>query len=95
MLGLFDALALLAVVIGGFGIVNTLTLGVAERTREIAVLRAHGMTVGQVEGMVVTEAAIMGTVGGIVAAAAGVAVTGLLVTLAPRDFAAGLSSPGR
>ena len=71
MLGLFDALALLAVVIGGFGIVNTLTLGVAERTREIAVLRAHGMTVGQVEGMVVTEAAIMGTVGGIVAAAAG------------------------
>ena len=93
LLGLFDALALLAVVIGGFGIVNTLTLGVAERTREIAVLRAHGMTVGQVEGMVVTEAAIMGTVGGIVAAAAGVAVTGLLVTLAPRDFAAGLVVP--
>ncbi len=93
LLGLFDALALLAVVIGGFGIVNTLTLGVAERTREIAVLRAHGMTVGQVEGMVVTEAAIMGTVGGIVAAVAGVAVTGLLVTLAPRDFAAGLVVP--
>jgi len=93
LLGLFDALALLAVIIGGLGIVNTLSLGVAERTREIAVLRAHGMTVGQVEGMVVTEAAIMGTVGGIVAAAAGVAVTGLLVTLAPRDFAAGLVIP--
>jgi putative ABC transport system permease protein len=93
LIGLFDALALLAVLIGAVGIVNTLTLGVTERTREIAVLRAHGMTVGQVEGMVVTEAAIMGTVGGLLAAAAGVAVTGLLVALAPRDFAAGLVIP--
>lgn len=93
LLGLFDALALLAVVIGAVGIINTLTLGVTERTREIAVLRAHGMTVGQVEGMVVTEAAIMGTVGGLLAVAAGITVTGLLVTLAPRDFAAGLVIP--
>ena len=38
LLGLFDALALLAVIIGAVGIVNTLTLGVTERTREIAVL---------------------------------------------------------
>jgi putative ABC transport system permease protein len=93
LLGLFDVLALLAVLIGAVGIVNTLTLGVTERTREIAVLRAHGMTVGQVEGMVVTEAAIMGTVGGLLAVAAGVGVTWLLVTLAPRDFAAGLVIP--
>jgi putative ABC transport system permease protein len=93
LLGLFDVLALLAVLIGAVGIVNTLTLGVTERTREIAVLRAHGMTVGQVEGMVVTEAAIMGTVGGLLAVAAGVGVTWLLVALAPRDFAAGLVIP--
>jgi putative ABC transport system permease protein len=93
LLGLFDVLALLAVLIGAVGIVNTLTLGVTERTREIAVLRAHGMTVGQVEGMVVTEAAIMGVVGGLLAVAAGVGVTWLLVTLAPRDFAAGLVIP--
>lgn len=93
LLGLFDALALLGVIIGGLGIVNTLALGVAERTREIAVLRAHGMTVSQVEAMVVTEAAIMGSVGGILAVAAGLAVTWILVTLAPRDFAAGLVIP--
>jgi putative ABC transport system permease protein len=93
LLGLFDVLALLAVLIGAVGIVNTLTLGVTERTREIAVLRAHGMTVGQVEGMVVTEAAIMGTVGGLLAVAAGVGITWLLVILAPRDFAAGLVIP--
>jgi putative ABC transport system permease protein len=93
LLGLFDLLALLAVVIGAFGIVNTLTLGVTERAREIAVLRAHGMTVNQVQGMVVTEAAIMGTIGGLMAAAAGLAVTWLLVVVAPRDFAAGLVVP--
>ena len=93
LLGLFDLLALLAVIIGAFGIVNTLTLGVTERAREIAVLRAHGMTVNQVQGMVVTEAAIMGTIGGLLAAAAGLAVTWLLVVVAPRDFAAGLVVP--
>jgi putative ABC transport system permease protein len=93
LIGLFDALALLAVLIGGLGIVNTLSLGVAERVREIGVLRAHGMTVGQVQGMVVTEAAIMGVVGGILAAVAGLAVTWILVLLSPRDFAAGLIVP--
>jgi putative ABC transport system permease protein len=93
LLGLFDLLALVAVVIGAIGIVNTLTLGVTERAREIAVLRAHGMTVGQVQGMVVTEAAIMGTVGGLLAALAGLAVTWVLVVLAPRDFAAGVVVP--
>jgi ABC-type antimicrobial peptide transport system permease subunit len=51
------------------------------------------MTVGQVQGMVVTEAAIMGTVGGLLAVAAGLAVTWLLVVLAPRDFAAGVVVP--
>ncbi|HEY7451446.1 MAG TPA: FtsX-like permease family protein [Candidatus Limnocylindria bacterium] len=93
LLGLFDLLALVSVVIGAIGIVNTLTLGVTERAREIAVLRAHGMTVGQVQGMVVTEAAIMGTVGGLLAVVAGLAITWLLVSLAPRDFAAGLVVP--
>ena len=64
LIGLFDLLAVLAVVIGGLGIVNTLAVGVLERGREIAILRSHGMTVGQVQAMVVTEAAIMGAVGG-------------------------------
>ena len=84
LLGLFDALALLAVIIGAVGIVNTLTLGVTERPRDRGA-RAHGMTVSQVEGMVVTEAAIIGVVGGLLAVVAGVAITGILVALAPRD----------
>lgn len=75
--GLFDALALVAVVIGALGIVNTLGVGIGERVREIAILRSHGMTVGQVQAMVVAEAAIMGAIAAVLAVA-----TGLVVALA-------------
>jgi putative ABC transport system permease protein len=94
LIGLFDVLALLAVVIAGLGIVNTLGVSVVERAREIAILRSHGMTTGQVQAMVVAEAAIMGAIGGIAAV-----VTGILMSWAvvggttPRDFGAGLAIP--
>ncbi|MGI8830449.1 MAG: ABC transporter permease, partial [Candidatus Limnocylindria bacterium] len=94
LIGLFDALALVAVVIGALGIVNTLGIGISERVREIAILRSHGMTVGQVQAMVVAEAAIMGAIAGVLAV-----VTGLLVALAlvnggaSADLAAGIRLP--
>ncbi len=55
LVGLFDALAFISVFIAGLGIVNTLSVGVIERVREIAILRSHGMTVRQVQSMVVAE----------------------------------------
>ncbi|MEO5987150.1 MAG: FtsX-like permease family protein [Candidatus Limnocylindria bacterium] len=94
LVGLFDVLALIAVVIGALGIVNTLGVGISERVREIAILRAHGMTVGQVQAMVVAEAAIMGAIAGVLAI-----VTGLLVAFAlvsggsSADLAGGLRLP--
>jgi putative ABC transport system permease protein len=94
LIGLFDVLALLAVVIGGLGIVNTLAVGVIERGREIAILRSHGMTIGQVQAMVVAEAGIIGAVGGVAAVAIGALVAWVTVTVAaPGDFAAGLAIP--
>ena len=94
LIGLFDVLALLTVLIGGLGIVNTLAVGVTERSREIAILRSHGMTVGQVQAMVVSEATILGAVGGITAAVAGLLVAWVTVAFgAPGDFGAGLSVP--
>ena len=80
LIGLFDVLALIAVVIGALGIVNTLGIGISERVREIAILRAHGMTVGQVQAMVVAEAAMMGAIAGVLAI-----ITGLLVAFALID----------
>jgi putative ABC transport system permease protein len=50
------AQVLIAVIIGFLGIVNTLLISVLRRTREIGLLRAIGMTRGQVARTVVIEA---------------------------------------
>ncbi len=94
LIGLFDVLALLAVIIAALGVLNTLAVGVVERAREIAILRSHGMTIGQVQAMVVSEAAIMGAVGGIAAVATGLLIAWTIVGgSTPRDFGAGLALP--
>jgi putative ABC transport system permease protein len=79
--GLFDALALVAVVVAALGIVNTLTVSVLERVRELGVLRAAGMTRGQVRRSVVVEAGILGFVGSVLGIAAGLVAGGILVVL--------------
>jgi putative ABC transport system permease protein len=79
LVGLFDVLALIAVVIAALGIINTLGVGIGERVREIAILRSHGMTVGQVQAMVVAEAAIMGAIAGVLALGIGLLVAVTLV----------------
>lgn len=94
VIGLFDVLALLAVLIGGLGIVNTMAVGIVERGREIAILRSHGMTAGQVQAMVLAEASIIGTVGGLAAAGIGILVAWVTISVAaPGDFTGGLSMP--
>jgi putative ABC transport system permease protein len=79
--GLFDALALIAVLVAALGIVNTLAMGVVERVREIGVLRAIGMTRRQASRMVVVEATIMGLVGAVLGAIVGLAVGAVLLFL--------------
>ena len=78
---LFDALALIAVIVAALGIVNTLTMNVIERVREIGVLRAAGMTRGQVWRSVVVEAGIVGLAGALVGVAAGLVVGFVMVVL--------------
>ena len=80
--GLFDALALVAVVVAALGIVNTLTVSVLERVRELGVLRAAGMTRGQVRRTVVVEAGILGIVGSILGIVTGLVAGAILVLLA-------------
>jgi putative ABC transport system permease protein len=94
LIGLFDVLALVAVVIGALGIVNTLGVGIGERVREIAILRSHGMTIGQVQAMVVAEAAMMGAVAGVLGIATGLLVAVALVNGgAANELAAGVHLP--
>jgi len=83
---LLDALALTAVVIAGLGMVNTFSMSVLERVREIGVLRATGMTSRQVWGMVVLEAGILGIAGALVGALLGVGLGALLVVWSSGSF---------
>ncbi|WP_324651695.1 ABC transporter permease [Georgenia sp. H159] len=59
VLGMVTVLLLLAVAIALLGITNTLALSIVERTREIGLLRAVGMTRAQVRWMVRWEAALV------------------------------------
>jgi putative ABC transport system permease protein len=59
VLVLFGALLGLAILIALLGIANTLTLSVIERTRESALIRALGLTRGQLRCMLLAEALLM------------------------------------
>jgi len=63
----------LAVVIALLGIVNTLALSVFERTRELGLLRAVGMTRRQVRAVVRWESVIVAVLGALLGAALGLA----------------------
>ena len=58
VLNLFYVLLGLSIIVSLFGVVNTLVLSVFERTRELGMLRAVGMSRRQVRRMVRAEAAI-------------------------------------
>ncbi|WP_035812928.1 FtsX-like permease family protein [Jiangella gansuensis] len=66
------AVLALALVIAFIGIANTLSLSVHERTREIGLLRALGLTRRQTRVLLGFEAALMGAVAAVVGTAAGV-----------------------
>ena len=93
--GLFDALAAVAVLIAALGIVNTLTMNVVERVREIGILRAAGMTRDQVWRSVVVEAGVLGLAGALLGIVLGLVVGGLMVILAGGrlDVASGMPWP--
>ncbi|MGH2635220.1 MAG: ABC transporter permease [Actinomycetota bacterium] len=63
VLNLVSALLLFAVVIALFGVMNTLYLSIYERTRELGLLRAVGLTRRQARSMVRWEAVIISVMG--------------------------------
>jgi putative ABC transport system permease protein len=77
-------LAAVLVVIAVAGIFNTVLLSTRERVRDVAVLKAVGMTPAQVLAMVVTSAGVLALVGGVLGVPVGLVVhhvlTGALQT---------------
>jgi putative ABC transport system permease protein len=90
---LLDGLALIAVLVAGLGLVNTYSMSVLERVREIGVLRATGMTSRQVWGMVVMEAGLLGIFGSVVGALVGLIAGALLVGWSSGGFGLAFEPP--
>ena len=80
------ALVGFAVVIAVLGIVNTLMLSVFERTREIGLLRAVGMTRRQTRRMIRWEAVIIAVFGGVLGILVGTLLGFIAVQAMPESF---------
>ena len=85
VLNILYVLLALSVVISLFGIVNTLVLTVFERTRELGMLRAIGMTRRQVRRMIRHESVITALIGAALGLGLGV-VLGALFAIAVKDI---------
>lgn len=66
--------ALIALLAASFGIVNTLLMSVQERTREIGLMKALGMSSGRVFGLFSMEAVMIGVMGSLIGVGLGVVV---------------------
>jgi putative ABC transport system permease protein len=72
---LFLGLALVALLVGGIGVANTMVVSVLERRPEIGLRRALGAHRGQIRGQFLTESVALAVLGGILGT-----VLGLLAT---------------
>lgn len=81
LFGVIYALLALAVVVSVLGIVNTLGLSVLERTREIGLLRAVGLTRPQTRRLITLESVMVTTLGAILGVVLGLILGAALVHL--------------
>jgi len=80
------AISLLAIVIGGIGVINTMIMSVFERTREIGVLKAVGWTNKRILGMILGESIVITLVAGFVGIVMGIVAIQLLIPMGMEGF---------
>ena len=94
LLGLITALLALALIIALLGITNTLALSVFERTREIGLLRAVGMSRRQARSMIRWESVIIAVIGAVLGLVVGGFFGWALVTALADDGISEFVLPG-
>jgi putative ABC transport system permease protein len=94
LLGLMYVLLALAVVIAVLGIVNTLALAIFERTRELGLLRALGMTRRQLRSAVRGESVIIALLGTALGLIIGTGFGWSVITALESEGMRGVSIPG-
>jgi putative ABC transport system permease protein len=80
------AMGLLAIVVGGIGIANVMSISVIQRSAEIGIRRALGHTRGTIALQFIFEAIVVGVFGGVLGVALGVVAIGVGVVLAGWVF---------
>jgi len=93
VLYLIFGLLFLCIVVAFIGIVNTMALSVLERTREIGLLRAVGMSRRQLRSTVRWEAIIVGIFGALLGVILGLVIGYAAVTAIPDSFISEISIP--
>jgi putative ABC transport system permease protein len=91
MINAINGLLLMSVVIALIGIVNTLSLSILERRRELGLLRIIGMVDKRVQRMVRIESAIISALGTVTGVVLGLAIGWGLVASINRTADAGIS----
>jgi putative ABC transport system permease protein len=76
-----NAFAVIALLAAGFGIINTLLMSVQERTREIGLMKAMGMSGPRIFALFSTEAVFIGFLGSAIGAGVAMLVGGVISTV--------------
>jgi putative ABC transport system permease protein len=74
------AAALLALIIGGLSVINTMVMAVSERVREIGLKKAVGASRGRVLREYLLESAVIGLIGGVIGFLLGFGLIGIVDT---------------
>jgi len=80
------SMGLLAIIVGGIGIANVMSISVIQRSSEIGIRRALGHTRGTIAVQFILEAVAVGILGGILGVSVGVAAIGVGVAIAGWVF---------
>lgn len=90
IVGVLNAFAVIALIAAAFGIINTLLMSVQERTREIGLMKAMGMSGGKVYALFSLEAIVIGFLGSALGAGVAIGLGSILSNVLSNGFLSGL-----